>query len=193
MPDRPLKVVRYSPMATRTSKVVPPFDFTEAKELSLSERFARTLVRARELVAANGYQDFSEFPCLPEGASDAELDDFERRVVRTSLPDEYRRFLKISRYLKIGDGLEVGGLDHQGVYVAEVPWVSKDHRQGVAYLVFANYWRYADGDQLMFDLSEPSQPVVAYLHEHGPLFEDYAPSFSLALWRLVHEADGDGE
>ena len=104
------------------------------------------------------------------------------------LPDEYRQFLMISRYLKIDDGFEVGGLDHEGVYVTEVPWVSRKHRPGVDYLVFANYWRYADGDQLMFDLSEPSQPVVAYLHEHGPLFEAYAPSFSLALWRLVHEA-----
>jgi hypothetical protein len=39
----------------------------------------------------------------------------------------------------------------------------------------------------MFDLTDPARPVVAYLHEHGPLFENYAPSFSLALWRLVHE------
>ena len=77
--------------------------------------------------------------------------------------------------------------------MTEVPWVSEQHRTGEKYLVFANYWRYADGDQLMFDLSGPSQPVVAYLHEHGPLFKFDAPSFSLALWRLVHEADGDGE
>jgi hypothetical protein len=39
----------------------------------------------------------------------------------------------------------------------------------------------------MFDLSEPGTPVIAYLHEHGPLFEIYALSFSFALWRLVHE------
>jgi hypothetical protein len=32
---------------------------------------------------------------------------------------------------------------------------------------------------------------VAYLHEHGPLIEDYAPSFSLALWRLVSEWSSD--
>ena len=180
-------------MATRTSKIVPRFDFTEAEGLSLPERFARSLERARELVAANGCQGFSDFPCIPGGASDAELKDFEERLVGTPLPDEYRQFLKISRYLKVDDGIEVGGLDHEGVYVTEVPWVSEEHRTGVKYLVFANYWRYADGDQLMFDLSQPDRPIVAYLHEHGPLFEDYAPSFSLALWRLVHEADGDGE
>lgn len=180
-------------MATRTSKIVPPFDFTEAERLLLHNRFKRSLERARDLLAANGYQRFSDFPCVPTGASDAELKDLEKRLVGTSLPDEYRQFLKTSRYLKVDDGIEVGGLDHEGVYVTEVPWVSEKHRSGVKYLVFANYWRYADGDQLMFDLSEPSLPVVAYLNEHGPLFEDYAPSFSMALWRLVHEANGDGE
>jgi hypothetical protein len=30
-------------------------------------------------------------------------------------------------------------------------------------------------------------PVVAYLHQHGPSFERYAPSFSLALWRMLNE------
>ena len=180
-------------MAARTHKVVPPFDFTEAEGLSVPKRFARSLERAQELLAANGYQGFSDFPCIPAGASDAEVENLETRLVGTSLPDEYRTFLKMSRYLKIDDGIEIGGLDHEGVYVTEVPWVSEEHRPGVKYLVFANYWRYADGDQLMLDLSESNRPVVAYLHEHGPLFEDYAPSFSLALWRLVHEADGDGE
>jgi hypothetical protein len=183
----------YLPMATRTRKVVPQFDFTEAEALSVPHRFQRSLERARELLAANGYQDFSDFPCIPTGASDAELAVLEKRLVGASLPDEYRAFLKTNRYLKIDDGIEIGGVDHEGVYVTESPWVSEQHRAGEKYLVFANYWRYADGDQLMFDLSDPSRPVVVYLHEHGPLFEDYAPSFSLALWRLVHEADGDGE
>lgn len=159
----------------------------------MSERFERSLRRARELLAANGYQEVSDFPCIPGGASDAELKEFEAQHVGASLPDEYREFLKMCRYLKIDDSREVGGLDHEGVYVTEVPWISDEHRAGVTYLVFANYWRYADGDQLMFDLSEPGQPVVAYLHEHPPLFEDYAPSFSLALWRLVHEANEDEE
>lgn len=180
-------------MASRTSKVVPPFDFSAALALPLSERFARSLRRAGELLAANGYQKYCNVPCLPAGASEAELRDFETRVVGRPLPDEYRQFLAVSRYLKIDDGTEVGGLDHEGEHVTEVPWVSSDHRPGVEYLVFANYWRYADGDQLMLDLSEPEPPVVAYLHEHGPLFEDFAPSFSLALWRLAHEAGADDE
>ncbi len=119
-------------------------------------------------------------------ATEEELSDLEDQL-GASLPKEYRSFLSTCRYLKIDDGIEIGGFDHNGVYVTEMPWISEEHRPGKKYLVFADYWQYADGDQLMFDLSEKDLPVIAYLHEHGPLFEFYAPSFSLALWRLVHE------
>lgn len=180
-------------MATRSKKVLPPFDFSQAIDLPLSERFELSLQVARELIEASDYQAFSDFPCLPKGASEAEVSELEE-LLGSPLPREYRLFLKMSRYLKIDDGIEVGGLDHEGISVTESPWISDQHREGVEYLVFANYWCYADGDQLMFDLSEPDCPVVAYLHEHGPLFEDYAPSFSLALWRLMHEAQkNDGK
>jgi hypothetical protein len=176
-------------MATHSSLIVPAFDFREAEGLPIEERFRISLDRAKILLAANGYQRFSSFPCIPSGATAAELHELEARLLGMALPREYRRFLGICRYLKIDDGTEIGGLVHDGVYVTEWPWLSKRHRENIDYLVFANYWRYADGDQLMFDLTEPSFPVIAYLHEHGPLFEFYAPSFSLALWRLVHEAD----
>jgi hypothetical protein len=176
-------------MKNHTNIVVPRYDFSAAVALTVDERFARSLDSARRLVAGNGYQKFSDFPCVPEsGASDDELAKMESKLGR-SLPDEYRKFLSQCRYLKIDDGCEIGGLDHNGVYVTEVPWISDEHRPGVKYLVFANYWRFSDGDQLMFDLSDPTQPVVAYLHEHGPLYESYAPSFSLALWRMVHEIE----
>lgn len=180
----------YASIMTRhTNRVVPQYEFTAALALTVDERLARSLDSARRLVAENGYQKFSDYPCVPEfGASHEELAEMEAELGR-SLPDEYRKFLSQCRYLKIDDGCEIGGLDHNGVYVTEIPWISDDHRPGVQYLVFANYWRFADGDQLMFDLSDPLQPVVAYLHEHGPLYEPYAPSFSLALWRLVHEIE----
>ena len=175
-------------MAMHTSKIVNPYDHTLALSLTVTERFARSLEIARTIVVANGYQALSDFPCVPaDGAGEAELSKLESRL-RTQLPSEYRQFLTICRYLKIDDGCEVGGFDHHGLYVTQRPWVSKEHRTGVPYLVFANYWRFADGDQLMFDLSDDSHAVVAYLHEHGPLYESYAPSFSLALWRLVREA-----
>ena len=176
-------------MTTHTNQIVQPYDFSQALSLSVPQRFARSLDRARSIIAANGYQRFSHFPCVPEvGGTESEISQRESALGR-SLPPEYRDFLTICRYLKIDDGCEVGGFAHDGVYVTEVPWISDEHRPGVSYLVFANYWRFADGDQLMFDLSDPTFPVVAYLHEHGPLFELYAPSFSLALWRLVHEIE----
>ena len=174
-------------MAIHTSHIVPSFDFGPAEALPLSDRFRICLDRARAMVEESGYQEFCSAPCVPStGASAAELQELESGL-GVPLPAEYRQFLSCCRYLKIEDGTEVGGLGNGRLFVAEVPWVSCEHRPGVDYLVFANYWRYADGDQLMFDLTEPNHPVVAYLHEHGPLFESYAPSFSLALWRLVHE------
>lgn len=174
-------------MAKHTNLVVPRYDFSEARALTEGERISRSLDTARHLVAANGYQGISDFPCVPAtGASDHELARLEARL-GTALPVEYRRFLSRCRYLKIDDGSEIGGFDQDGVFVTECPWVSDDHRPSVQYLVFANFWHYSDGDQLMFDLSDPTHPVIAYLHEHGPLYELYAPSFSLALWRLVHE------
>ena len=174
-------------MATTTTRIVPAFDFREAIALPLAERFRICIDRAQEIVS-DGYAMLCDAPCVPGGASETELEKMEAGL-GVQLPDEYRQFLTVCRYLKIDDGTEVGGLDHDGLYVTEVPWVSNKHRPGVDYLVFAGYWRYADGDQLMFDLSEPSCPVIAYLHEHGPLFEFFAPSFSLALWRLVHEIE----
>lgn len=176
-------------MATHTSEVVPPFDFSDAEALPISERFRICLERVRAIVAENGYGNYAEAPCIPDaGASETELQKMETDL-GAPLPSEYRRFLALCRYLKLSDGLEVGGLSYEGLYVTEAPWLSSEHRSGVDYLVFANYWQYADGDQLMFDMTDPNTPVVAYLHEHGPLFEFYAPSFSLALWRLVHERE----
>ena len=174
-------------MATHTSKIVPPFDFREPLRMTVSQRFDHCLARARDLAAT--YQSFSDYPCVPEdGATESELHRVESELGKP-LPPEYRAFLSRCRYLKIDDGREVGGLDYDGLYVTESPWISEEHRVGVEYLVFANYWAYADGDQLLFDLSAPDYPVVAYLHEHGPLYEAFAPSFSLALWRLVYEGE----
>lgn len=174
-------------MASHSQDVVPKFDFCEAHGLSVSKRIRKCVREARQILRMNGYQKLCDYPCIPEcGASSTELRELESDL-GVSAPNEYRAFLEQHRYIKLDDGLEIGGFDNEGVYVTEQPWVSTKHRNGVKYLVFANYWRYADGDQLMFDLSQKSAPVIAYLHEHGPLFEMYAPSFSLALWRLTHE------
>lgn len=172
-------------MAAHTSNIVPKFDFSEPLRMTVSERFDRCLARAHHLAVT--YQEFSDYLCVPEhGATESELVEFESKLGRL-LPPEYRIFLSRCRYLKIGDGREIGGLPYRGCYVTVSPWISDEHREGVEYLVFANYWIYADGDQLLFDLSDPSYPVIVYLHKHGPLYEMFAPSFSLALWRLIHE------
>jgi hypothetical protein len=82
-------------------------------------------------------------------------------------------------FLILVDGEPVGQVTYNDI-------VERDGRRQVELDIWM-HWRYADGDQLLFDLDDPSTPVVAYLHEHGPLIEDYAPSFSLALWRMVRE------
>jgi hypothetical protein len=168
-------------------RVLPAFDFSPADELSCADRFAAILKTARSLVAQNGYQDFSDFPCVPNtGATDDELAGLET-TLGIPLPKEYRSFLKIARYIKIDDGCEIGGFDSNGVYVTEHPWISDRHKPGHRYLVFANYWMYADGDQMVIDVADLNGPVYVYLHDHAGLIESYAPSFSLAAWRLVHE------
>jgi len=167
------------------NKIVPDFDFTEALSLTVESRFDRCIEKARGL--AEGYQKFSEHPCVPDiGCSKEEIQMLEV-MADCQLPDEYKIFLTKCRYLSIDDGCEVGGLHWNEVYVTEIPWLSERHDPKRRFLVFANYWQYADGDQLMVSLDEPGQPIIAYLHEHGPLFEFFAPSFSLAVWRLIHE------
>ena len=174
------------------ARYLPAFDFSEVADRSLADRLSYALRMAQARVAESGYQEFCDFPCVPDqGASETELDDMEIDL-GVELPAEYRAFLSICRYLKIADGLEIGGFDHEGIFVAEVPWISDKHREGVRYLVFANYGEFGDGDQLMFDLADPARAVTAYLRGHEPRFETFAPSFSLALWRIVHGAGVGG-
>jgi hypothetical protein len=97
---------------------------------------------------------------------------------------EYRAFLERHRHLVLDDGFNIGGLAHDGVYRGEGPWLSDQHPTSGPALVIGFYWRYADGDQLLIPLDDPSHPVLAYFHE-VPAIEPFAPSFSLALWRLV--------
>src|SRR5262245_47897481 len=112
--------------------IVPEFDFRSAAALSVDERLAVSLRRARELLDRSGYQHHCSFPCIPPGATATELAQLESRL-GISLPDEYGRFLSLHRYLKIDDGCEIGGLAHEAMYVTEVPWLSNQHKQGSIY------------------------------------------------------------
>ena len=173
-------------MAVHTNEIVPPFDFSVALKHSLEDRFLICVDRVRRVLIDSGMWDYFGVPPVPEyGATDAELKALES-VLDTPLPTEYRTFLHKWRYLGISDGTRIWGVSHAGISIGW-PWVSDEHRASVKYLVFADYWMFADGDQLMFEVGDADGAVVAYLHEHGPLYEWFAPSFSLALWRIMHE------
>lgn len=167
---------------------LPPFDFQPALRLPLGERLSVSVARVIEWHRRSGYAELcNDLPPVPQaGTSVVEIAALEEQL-GISLPAEYRAFLCRWRYLDLGTGMKIWGFDHEGVSIGS-PWVSEEHPVQGRFLVFGDYWRFADGDQLMFDLSNPEAPVVAYLHEERPpRIEPFAPSFSLALWRMVHE------
>ena len=173
-------------MSEHANQVIEDFDFTDALRLPVDERMSKCVSQVEQRLTDQGLLDIFGVPPVPSiGASDADLDNLRLRL-GTSLPQEYESFLRKRRYLILDDGYQIWGFDHNGVTIG-TPWLSDQHRIGHRYLVFGHYWQYADGDQLMFDLDDPMVPVIAYLHECGPLFEHYAPTFSLALWRMVKE------
>jgi hypothetical protein len=168
------------------------YDFGTALSLSVEDRLSVCVQQVREMHRESGYAGLCDLPPIPPaGASATELAELER-VLGVPLPGEYRAFLARWRYLDVGTGLAIWGLDHEGVWIGQ-PWVSAEHPARGRYLVFGDYWRLGDGDQLMFQLDVPDMPVVVYLHgERPPAVEFFAPSFSLALWRLIHEAAPSG-
>lgn len=173
-------------MGRFTQDVLPEFDFSKAATIAVTDRISCGIEKARELAA--DYPMFGDAPAVSTaGATDIELDELNCRL-DGNLNSELRQFYSSCRYLCIDDGVNIGGFDHNGVFPAEPLWISNEHFPSKKFLVFGAYWRYADGDQLLIDLDDPKQPVVAYLHEHGPLFEYFAPSFSFALWRMTHES-----
>src|SRR5262249_4472910 len=147
-----------------------PYDFTLATSLSLESRFERSVEQVRAIHVKTRYAEYCELPPVPPiGASESELKALEEEV-GVSLPAEYKAFRRRWRYLLLGDGFSVWGLDYQGISIGK-PWVSEEHSVPGKYLVFGYLWQFADGDQLMFKLDDPDIPVVAYLHEHGPVAE----------------------
>ena len=163
--------------------MVPSFDFAEALPLSMDERFVRSVRRAEQILEMNSYQDLTDAPCIPGPATDQEIRALQREL-EGEMPAEYASFLRRHRYLLLDDGWQIGGFDHEGVHHASPPWLSNEHSPPRTFIVVADYWMYADGDQLLLS---PEGEAFVYLHEHGPLIEPFAPSFSLAVWRLVFE------
>lgn len=168
----------------KQKSVLPEYDFAEALALTAPERLTlclKTLASREQMERMFGFS-----PVLNAGATEAELHEIERGNGEL-LPEEYRAFLSRCCCLELTDGLTICGVSHVDDDGIGSAWVSEDHGTDAPCWVVGDYWRYADGDQLLILPDEPEQPVVLYLHEQGPTLEVFAPCFSLALWRLVHE------
>ncbi len=166
--------------------IIPAYDFTEARGLTPLQRLMHAVntVQVRNLnPLISLYKDLSLIP--PFGATDAEVDALEQRI-GVSLSSEYRLLLNHCRYLQLGVGLSIWGLNYEGISIGS-PWVLQNLTPGRSYLVIGDFCRYGDGDQVMIDLSDDKQSVIVYLHEEETKVHFFAPSLSLAIWRMVTE------
>lgn len=174
-------------MFLSSAPLLTPFDFSTALCLPIEERLQHCLHTIKQLHANNGYPALCDFPPIPEsGASSAEISALEYALACV-LPEDYRHLLSVCRYVEITSGAAIYGLADTGVYNRGALCVVNDLVIRGRYLVIGDYWRFADGDQLLLALDDPAQPVMAYFHEYGPSIEYFAPSVSLALWRLVYD------
>jgi len=174
-----LRMINYS------NDILDWFDLSEAIDLAPAERLDRSLQQIRSTAHIDSEELFG-MPTLPGiGASALEIEKLEVDSGITLL-EEYRAFLRRERYLQIDPSLQIWGFDWNGVTIGS-PWLSGQHHREIEFVVFGHYFRYADGDQLLYEAGNPDSPIILYLHEHGPLFEFFAPSFSFALWRLAFE------
>jgi hypothetical protein len=166
--------------------VVPEVDFGEALDMTPVERMERAAEDLRAIHRKRGYKDeLNGRPYIPpRGGSEEEIRELEASL-EFYLSDEYKEFLRRWRYLEVGSGVSIGGLDWNGVSNNGSLWVSDQHPTGGPCLVLGYCNQYADGDQWLMMPGE--ERVLLYLHEFGPRIEEFAPSFSLALWRVIHE------
>lgn len=166
--------------------IVGSFDFESARTHSPEGLLEVCVGTLEERHRASGYTALCELPPIPPtGASDVELTSLEQEL-GVALPSDYRLLLSRWRYLDLGAGLTIWGLDYEGVSIGR-PWVSDEHPMGGRWLVVGDYWMHADGDQLMIELDSTDRAVMAYLHEYEGRTEYFAPSVSLALWRMLFE------
>lgn len=188
-----------------SNHIILPYDFSEAMALTAEERIDRAIRRVRE---HDDWEDplqwqSDDFIQAPPTGSESEIRELENSL-GAELPTDYRLFIARHRFLSVGDGLEIGGLDagtvsHDGerlpMSVVPSPWrVEMDSAVPAdRYIAIGQLWQYADGDQLLLDLQSDEKGVYAYLHDPppnpvgAPLIEFYAPSVSLAIWRMVDE------
>ncbi|HEX8231489.1 MAG TPA: SMI1/KNR4 family protein [Chloroflexia bacterium] len=177
------------------NNVLPPFDFSEPLGLTVMQRMERAVGTVKARHEATEYDKYNNYPSVPPlGATDLELTELQHQL-GVEFPAEYTEFLRHWRYVDIGTGLNIYGLDYADFHPTAPVWVSDEHMEGSSCLVIADCFQYADGDQLLVPIHGRmgQEAVLLYLHEDGPKFEVFAPSFSLALWRLVFEDLEDDE
>ncbi|MBC8136739.1 MAG: hypothetical protein H8F28_12700 [Fibrella sp.] len=98
-------------------------------------------------------------------------------------PEEYFAFVAMYRELEWqGGGFSIWGSGPSG----NTPFLRDDLAQ-YPLLVAGDYFRFADGDQLILDHHTPEGSMYLYLHEDDSL-SLFAPTFSLGLWRFAFES-----
>lgn len=157
--------------------VLPPYDFSVALALPVTERFEQSVAILQQHAQAEAAIVGEDLLPLQPGFSEDQITEMEQ-VQKAPFAPEVKDFL---RHWKRGGGMS--GISFYGPDC----WVEDELAAKGSFLMIGDYWRYADGDQLVMPLSSATEKVFLYLHEHGPKIEEFAPSFSLALWRMVHE------
>lgn len=104
----------------------------------------------------------------------------EHAEVYPTLPEEYILFLSLVHEIYLDYSVNLWG---DGEH-SDIPFPHGDQE---SLLVVGDYWRYADGDQLILNCSPSSGQVFLYLHDDGARLVPFAPSFSLAAWRILYE------
>ena len=166
--------------------VLSHYNFGAALTLDVGDRLRRAVSEAESRLArAASIDDADPPPIPPMGATETEIAGLEVEL-GFALPGDYRTLLRRWRYLDFGTGCNVWGFGYNGSSIGR-PWLSTEHRPPYRYLVFGDYWAYGDGDQLLLDLNDPDTPVALYLHDHRGRIEYFAPTISLAVWRMVFE------
>ncbi len=160
-----------------SESVLPPYDFSEALALPITERFEQSVaILQKHEQAEMVIRGEVSTPNRP-GLSAIEIADLERSQ-GVSFAPEAKEFFRQWKRAEGGSGLGFHSLDR---------WITDTRLAETAYLIAGDYWRYADGDALIMPLSSETEKVFLYLHEDGPKIEEFAPSFSLALWRMAHD------
>jgi len=126
------------------------------------------------------YQRLVDIPLIPPPASEQEIETLEVQL-GCSLPAEYRMVLNRCKYLFIFEGYRIWGIDGPGQRPGIERWEGRDC------LVFGDYWRDADGDNLVLDLDSPPKSSILVWHHDEASYEFLAPSLSVALCKIVDE------